>query len=235
MRKIIIICISLWIALAAQAQSERLDYYQHTKTVWANGNVETQSGNNGQFVHRTKINGGPRCYDATRSGLDHLNGMLSYIGTNNGNEVYKGTSYWGNGTIYQFDDERGYLNVKDSNGNVYVFKRTSAPAGRSQSSYLKKGASAEGWDAIAEWNKIHNPITNDDGSNSRSTPEKKNQTTNSNNNNTRRCGYCHGNKWVRAHVGVSGFGIDNTKKKCTTCGEWYLTSCDHWHACPYCK
>lgn len=235
MRNLFIICVSFWIALAAQAQSNRLDYYQHTKTVWANGNVETQSGNNGQFIRRTTMNGGPRCYDATKSGLDHLNGGLSYIGKNNGNEVYKGSSYWGNGTTYQFDDQRGYLNVTDAKGNVYVFKLTSAPAGRTRSSYLKNGASADGWDGIGEWNKIHHPVTNYGETDSKSTSGNQKRTTNTTSTSTRTCGYCNGSKWVRAYVGVGSFGISNKKKKCNTCGEWYSTSSDHWHACPHCK
>ena len=232
MRNLIFICISLWIALTAQAQSERLDYYQHVKTVWSNGNVETQSGEKGQFVVRTKKYAGPRCYDATRSGADHLNGTLSYIGTNNGNEVYKGSSYWGNGSTYQFDDARGYLNVKDANGNIYVFRRSSAPSGRTRSSYLKKGANVDGWNGIDEWNNIHDPVKYDD-TNSNSGEEKR--TITKDKNKTRVCSHCKGAKRVRAHVGVGGFGVNNTKKKCNTCGEWYYTSSDHWHACPYCK
>lgn len=235
MRKLITL-LALFMAVTMCAQSERLDYYQHIKTVRANGSVETLSGNAGQFVKRTRQYAHARCYDATSRGLDHLNGTLSYTGNNGSREVYKGSSYWGAGTIYQFDDEKGYLNVKDANGNVYVFRRTSAPSGRTRSSYLKKGASVDGWDGVSEWNKIqaNNPNNYDNGSSGSSSGSKVNSKK-AGSNSSRTCSHCHGTKRIRAHVGTGGYGVSNKKKKCNTCGEWYDPSCDHWHACPYCK
>lgn len=224
------------LALGMYGQSERLDYYQHIKTVRANGSVETLSGNSGQFVKRTKQYTNARCYDATASGLDHLNGSLSYAGKNGSREVYKGSSYWGSGTTYQFDDDKGYLNVKDAKGNVYVFRRTSPPSGRTRSSYIRKGAAADGWDDIAEWNKIQSNTVNDyDSGSSNSRSGSKRGTKKSSTNSTRTCSHCHGAKRVRTHVGSSSYGVSNKKRKCTTCGTWYDPAFDHWHACPYCK
>lgn len=226
----------MMVAFIASAQSERLDYYQHVKTVGSNGNVETLSGNSGQFVKRTKIDGLPRCYDATSTGLDHCNGTLDYTGMNSGREVYVGRSYWGNNTTYQFDDTNGYLNVRDSSGNVFVFRRTSPPAGRIHSSYLSKGANVDGWDVYAEWNKIQqNSVSGENYSKGSSSTGKNQSKGKSSSNSTRECGYCHGRGRVRAHVGVGGYGVSNKKKKCGTCGEWYNPAHDHWHACPHCK
>lgn len=238
MKSIFLTLIILLFSTTIYAQSERIDYYQHTKTVRANGSVETQSGNNGQFVKRTKINGNPRCFDATSSGLDHLNGILFYIGNNNSREVYKGSSYWGDETTYQFDDANGYLNVKDRNGNVYVFRRASSPSGRTRSSYIKAGAAQDGYDHVAEWNKLQNGNNYGNGSSSSSSGSSsgsRSTTRSGSSSSSRTCGYCHGGKRVRAHVGTSGYGLSNKKNKCSTCGEWYYVSNDHWHACPYCR
>lgn len=234
MKRIFLSLIVILLSSTLFAQSERLDYYQHTKTVKPNGKIETQKGNKGQFVKRTKINGNPRCYDATSSGLDHLNGLLFYIGKNNSREVYKGSSYWGDETTYQFDDVKGYLNVKDRKGNVYVFRRTSSPSGRKRSSYIKPGAAPDGYDHVGEWNKLQggnqNYESGSSGNNSGNSRVKPGSSSSS-----RSCSYCKGSKRVRAHVGVSGYGVSNKKNKCSICGEWYYTSNDHWHACPYCK
>lgn len=216
------------------AQSERLDYYQHTKTVRANGSVENQSGNNGQFVKRTKLNGSPRCFDATSRGLDHLNGLLFYIGQNNSREVYEGKSYWGENSTYQFDDVNGYLNVKDAKGNVYVFRRTSAPSGRTRSSYIISGGAEDGFDHVAEWNKLQNGNSYS-GSGSSGSSSSGSAGRSKSNSSSRSCSYCNGAKRIRAHVGTGGYGTSNKKNKCSTCGEWYYVTTDHWHACPHCK
>ena len=236
MTRVILSLIILLFSTGVYAQSERLDYYQHTKTVRADGKVETQTGNKGQFVKRTKINGNPRCFDATSSGLDHLNGLLFYIGNNNSREVYKGSSYWGDETTYQFDDVKGYLNVKDRKGNVYVFRRASFPPGRTRSSYIKAGAAPDGYDHAAEWNRLQNGNPNYGSESSGSSGSSAGSSgTKPSSSSSRTCSYCPGSKRVRAHVGSSGYGVSNKKNKCSTCGEWYYVTNDHWHACPYCK
>lgn len=235
MRTILITFITL-IAFAMQGQSNRLDYYQHTKTVYANGNVINQDGQKGQFIRRINANGNKMCYDATSSGLDHLNGALFFAGKNNNREVYKGNCFWGNNCTYQFDDVNGYLNIKDSSGNVYVFRRAQAPSGRKHSSYLKSNASVDGYDAAAEWNRIHygEGGTGNQTEINRSNNNQKHKQASSSHS-SRECGYCHGSKRVLAHKGTGSYGVSVKKKKCPTCNEWYDPANDHWHACPYCK
>lgn len=224
----------LTVTLRIQAQSNRLDYYAHVKTVYANGRIVTLSSDKGQFINRTTTDGGARCYDATYNGRDHLNGTLFYVGKNGANEVYKGKSYWGNKSSYQFDDSRGLLNVKDANGNVYVFKRARVPAGKTRSSYLVSGASADGWNAREEWNKLNQGNDNYNQPSGSETSDRQKRTKHSSSS-SRTCGYCHGSKRIRAHVGTGSYGVSNKKQKCSTCGVWYDVSTDHWHACPYCK
>lgn len=49
-----------------------------------------------------------------------------------------------------------------------------------------------------------------------------------------RCGYCNGKGRVKTHIGVSGFGIDNSKYQCQYCKKWLYRSEDHWDICPQC-
>lgn len=219
--------ICLLTAIAAQAQTY---YYAHTKTVYADGRVEVQNGNSGQFVCRTDAYGVKKCYDSTSNGRDHLNGSLFYVGTNNGNEVYKGKSYFGPNTSYQFNDTKGLLNIKDANGNIYVYHRQQAPAGRTRSSLLIPGASLDGYD-IAEHVDPYVPDTPTETTPSRDDKRKKVEHQRSD----RECGYCKGSGRVRASIGVSGYGVSNRKKLCPTCKEYYYVTEDHWHACPQCK
>lgn len=217
--------------VCAEAQTY---YYAHTKTVYPNGRVEVQSGDNGQFVRRENIERLRVCYDCTRSGRNHLNGNLQFVGLNNGNEVYKGKCYFGPNTSYQFDDSKGLLNVKDANGTVYVYRRREAPAGRTRSSLLIPGAAKDGYDFAENMPVVTNPYANEasgsSGSSGTTRRERSTYTTSD-----RSCGYCHGGGRVRAHIGVSGFGVSNEKRKCRVCGEYYFVTCDHWHACPQCK
>ena len=220
----IILCLT---AFALQAQTY---YYAHTKTVYADGRVVEQNGESGQFVCRTSADGPKRCFDSTSSGRNHLNGNLFYVGNNNGNEVYHGKSYFGENTYYQFNDNRGLLNIKDARGNVYVYKRRNAPAGRTRSSLIISGGAPDGWDARDHWVDTTLPV---DGSSSDDDTSRKQKTTNSRSS-SRDCGYCHGGGRVRAHIGTGSYGVKNRYKKCPTCGVRYDVATDHWHECPHC-
>ncbi|MCM1518602.1 MAG: hypothetical protein NC117_08175 [Pseudoflavonifractor sp.] len=223
MRTIVTLIIGM-MAIAAHAQTY---YYAHTKTVYADGRVVEQNGQSGQFVCRTSSDGPKRCFDSTSTGRNHLNGTLYYVGKYNGADEYHGKSYYGENSIYQFNDSRGLLNIKDARGNVYVYKRREAPAGRKNSSLLAAGASRDGWDARDGYVDPIQPVT--------PTPNPKPKPNNPGTTRSRECGYCHGGGRVKAHVGTSSYGTSNRRKKCGTCGQWYDTATDHWHDCPQCK
>lgn len=229
--KIVLTIIFSMVISIANAQTY---YYALTKVVYPNGKTVSHNGQKGQFVRRTSEYGAKMCFDCTSNGRNHLNGNLYFVTIKNDNEIYKGKSYFGENSTYQFNDSKGLMNAVDAKGYIYVFKRTNAPKGRTRSSFLIAGAAQDGWDPLDFYGGVP-PSYDDNTGNSNSTSGG-----NSNNNQTgisgsRTCGYCKGGKRVRAHVGVSTFGVNNSKKKCHTCGEWYDPSCDHWHDCPSCK
>lgn len=217
-------------ALIAQAQ---IEYYAHTKTVYADGRTVNHNGQSGQFICRTSADGPRRCYDCTSNGRNHLNGTLFYTGDNEGNEVYKGKSYFGENSSYQFNNAKGLLNIRDSRGNIYVYRRSQAPAGRFRSSLISSKGEPDGWDPYEH----HNPPAIDTGNNSNSGSNSGSSNRRSGNNRTtssRDCPACGGKGRVCAHVGSSGFGVNNTKRHCNTCGADYYVTENHWHDCPSC-
>lgn len=214
------------VSLAAPAQ---LYYYQHTKTVYAGGRTVVHDGRSGQFVCRTAADGPSRCFDCTSNGRDHLNGTLFYVGKNGSADVYKGKSYYGENSVYQFDDSRGLLNMKDARGNVYVYRRATAPAGRTTSSLIARWATREGWDPrdnyvdpISHDTDPAKPVRNNGG---KKTPARRSGS----------CPTCHGAGRVRTHVGTGGYGQNNRKQHCSVCGKDYFVTTDHWHDCPTCR
>lgn len=220
------ILISILFCLMTIVAQSQTYYYAHTKTVYADGRTVVESGNSGQFVTRQTVDRLKKCFDSTSSGLDHLNGSLFFSGMNNGNEVYKGKCYYGPNCSYQFNDSKGLLNIKDAKGNIYVYKRQQPPVGRTRSSLLISGASENGYD----WTDPYVPEDDVKNDNDRDKKVRNDNSTDS----SRRCGYCHGNGRVRAHVGVSGFGVSNKKNHCSVCGKDYYASENHWHTCPQC-
>lgn len=222
MKKLLIFFLLL---VAVKSSNAQTYYYAHTKTVYSGGRTVSQNGNSGQFVTRTSANGSKRCFDSTSNGRDHLNGTLFYVGNKNGAEVYKGPSYFGENSTYMFNDAKGLLNIKDAKGNVYVYYRKTAPAGRRASSLISSKGSVEGW---SPYDNYVDPIQ----------PKIEKETIDGkdkhNINSYRKCSACNGNGRVRVHVGTGGYGVNNTKRKCATCGKEYFTTTDHWHNCQQC-
>lgn len=222
---IIVLCLAAFLTSNAQTY-----YYALTKIVYANGRTEVQSGNQGQFVHREKNLGQYHCFDSTSTGRNHLNGNLYFIGNKGDMEVFKGKSYWGDESQYKFCDARGLLNVVDASGTTYVFKRTTPPSGRTRSSFLASGASQDGWDVRDNW---VDPSGGQDNTPS-CHPGSESRTRRPSSTSSRTCSVCHGNGRVRANVGTGGFGVNNSKRRCGTCGQEYYVTSDHWHTCPSC-
>lgn len=231
--RIITIVLAFALSLAANAQTY---YYQHTKTVYSNGQVKVESGNKGQFVCRTAVDGPKRCFDSTINGRNHLNGTLFYVGKSGNSDVYKGSSYFGENTVYQFNDSKGLLNIKDSRGNVYVYKRATPPAGKTVSSLISSKGSREGWDARDDYVDPINTATgdNNDASDSKKGGKEKTSPVTPTKD-TGKCPTCKGKGRIRVHIGTGGYGVNNRKIHCNECGKDYFASEDHWHKCPACK
>lgn len=130
MRRILALVVLVVSAVLSQAQDVK--YYRHIKTVSPSGAVTAVAGHKGQFVTRN----GRACYESRPDGTAlQYNGHLILESESGGLVTYSGRSYFGNSS-FVFDDSRGYLNVRGSDGTVYVFQRQAAPAGCTASSYI---------------------------------------------------------------------------------------------------
>ena len=129
-----VLCFSIFFVLLfdSHAQSLRTEYYQWTKIVYKNGTIKTMDGKSGQFVTRHK----QVCYDSDREGFTVSNGSLTLKAKQGNTYMYVGPSYYGTSTSYTFFDGKGILNIKDNEGNVYVYKKATAPSGRKTSSLI---------------------------------------------------------------------------------------------------
>lgn len=124
------------------AQTLRIEYYKWTKTFHKSGKVETKDGKSGQFITRTR----KVCYDSDREGCTVNNGSLTLVNQQGNTSKYTGPSYYGAPTSYTFYDDKGILNIQDRDGNVYVYKKVTAPSGRKTSSLIasKRNSGSEG-------------------------------------------------------------------------------------------
>ena len=198
------------VSQATSAQTLRIEYYQWTKTYYKGGKVKTEDGKSGQFITRTK----KVCYDSDQEGCTVNNGSLTLVNQQGNTSKYTGPSYYGTPTSYTFYDDKGILNIQDRDGNVYVYKRTTAPSGRKTSSLIaSKRSSGSGGGSSGSAVYIP-PVSTGSSSSSGSSHTKTRKT----------CAVCNGTGRV---VKGSMASIGKYKKYCSECGREVDSS--HYH------
>ncbi|MCM1441903.1 MAG: hypothetical protein NC131_22230 [Roseburia sp.] len=119
--------------LVAGAQAQRqTEYFRLIKKIGIDGAATPYAEQAGQFI--TRIDG--LCFDSDINGRNAGNGILNMYDRRGSQSVYAGSSFWGPDSRYRFDDSRGMLNVKTAEGEVYVFRRETPPAGCNWPSFL---------------------------------------------------------------------------------------------------
>lgn len=121
------------------SQTYNIEYYQ-LKKVKLNGATSTISGDYGIFTTRVK----QICYDSRSDGSDNYMGNLKFEKQSNGLSYYKGKCYLDNNCYYIFNDSKGVLNISLSNGDVYVYHKTTPSSGRTNGIYYSPGNSNGG-------------------------------------------------------------------------------------------
>lgn len=121
------------------ASSQEVAYY---KLIRANENKNVSGGQFITFV-------GEQCFESSKYGVSVENGKL-LLNKNYSNSryiVYQGSSYWGSSTTFKFNADKSVLNVTLDNGDIYVYKRDTPPAGQTTCSLIRKkngGSSSSG-------------------------------------------------------------------------------------------
>lgn len=211
------------------------NYYKQIKVVKNNQTIA--SGNGGQFISFFA----DICYDSNNKGVTVNNGQLErvsksgYVYTK-----YKGKSYWGEVT-YQFTNDLQKLAVIKSDGTIYVYQRSTPPAGVVTSSLIKSKSSGGGTAVGYAQPQNYYPPTNYGSGNSSTTNSSQSitqQSTNTQNQKSRhKCHYCNGtgDKIIDPSRNVPQFGLsDDVKEYCSKCGQYFKKGTHAHITCGHC-
>lgn len=220
-------------SLTASAQTTY--YYKLTKKK-VNG-VVSENVSGGQFITITKNTN--ICYESDKNGFSVNHGRMDYKSTNeSGIRLYEGASYYGDYTMLLFKSDYSSFNIKTMNGDVYVYKRATPPAGATTCSLIRKpesssSSSSGGYvpPASAYQPVILPPTTYPSSSSSSSTSTSSSSSrTTTTTPAKRECIRCHGTGRQEYNDGVC-FGLDT--KYCNECHK--TVPCGHYHStCQLC-
>ena len=126
--------IFLFVVFNLPLYAQYADYYRLTKTV--KEGVVSVKVSGGQFIRIS----GKECFETNMYGVPVGHGSLKYSKTysDQNKSVYVGSSYWGDNTTFVFNSDKSKLIVVESNGNNYVYKRSTPPAGVTTCSLIRK-------------------------------------------------------------------------------------------------
>lgn len=225
-----VLAISVFASTAAIAQTY---YYKLVKKV-ENG-VTSTSVSGGLFISFTSN----ACYESDKNGFSVDNGSLKYTSEENGIKNYVGTSYWGN-AVFRFNADKSRLNVVvTKNESIYVYERSTAPAGVTTCSLIKEKQNSGGGVIIDPVN----PYWADNGgyiadTNQSTFGNDNSVSTNSSNQRqptTRQCPYCNGKGRIERNSYPAMYGTTDYQVYCNECGRYFNRSTGHSHvSCSHC-
>lgn len=228
MNKIIFVAILLFV-IPTYSFSQKTQYYKLVRIIENNVSITDTEG--GQFL--TFID--DICYESDNKGLGVGHGILrlnkNY--SNSSFKIYIGSSYWGNAVTFKFKSDLSVLNVVTDEGDVYVYKRQTAPINVATCSLIRKSKIKGNNDCSP----LVQPIY---GSTNGQSISNNNSNTNSVSTNIpviksrepKKCGACNGRGWVPETKGVASLGQPD--KWCNECNK--TVPANHYHTtCPSCK
>lgn len=231
-RYILLYILSIMSVFAALGQE--VLYYALTKKMH-NGTTSTNVSG-GQFI--TFIDN--ICYESNKKGIGVGHGTLklnkSY--SNYNYKFYMGSSYWGDAATFKFKSDLSVLNVVLENGDVYVYKRQTAPSSVTACSLIRKRGGSSGSSGTYSPSYPNNGyggsyIPNNGSSSSSS---RRQNTTPSRNQPTKHtCSLCNGQRRIVKDTYPSLYGQSDYQIKCNECGGYFMRSTGHTHiTCPQC-
>ncbi len=225
---LLIVCISYIFTIHAQV---KCFYYALTKKV-QNG-ISSTNVSGGQFI--TFFN--EVCYESNKKGIGvgHGNLQLNKNYSDSDFKVYMGGSYWGNEATFKFKSDLSVLNVILESGEVYVYKRQSAPSSITTCSLIRKRTkenSGGGYTPVYQPNPVYSGSSNTPTTSS--TP-RQNTTSAKRQPNKHTCSLCRGQKRIVKDTYPSLYGTKDYQVKCNECGGYFMRSTGHTHiTCPQC-
>lgn len=220
--------ILLFVGTTVVAQDVR--YYMLTRT--RKNGVDNRNVSGGQFISFMS----DICYESNKKGVGVGHGSLARNKdySNSQYTIYQGSSYWGTSTTFKFNADKSVLNVVLDNGDIYVYKRATAPAGQETCSLIRKPGGGGGGGIVMPPASIvvdpYNPT-------SAPTPEPNPDP------NPRKlvyeqvkCSRCNGTGQMAIDTYPPMFGQPDSDVWCSICGRNYKRSRGHSHVtCTECK
>ena len=201
------------------------NYYKQIKVVKNNQTIA--SGNGGQFISFFAA----ICYDSNYKGVTVNNGQLERVSKSGDVYTkYKGKSYWGEVT-YQFTNDLQKLAVIKSDGTIYVYQRSTPPAGVVTSSLIKSKSSGGGTAVGYAQPQNYYPPANYGSGNSTTTTNSSGYTTYESSyvsvdchlcGGSGKCSTCNGKGWYESPFGTGPIAGPNCyggnqSGKCSKC------------------
>lgn len=220
--------------LGSNVSAQSTYYYKLTKKV--NKGVTNTNVSGGQFITFTNN----ACYESDRKGFSVNHGRLDYKYSDSGIKTYVGGSYWGNHAVFLFKSDLSALNVKTEDGEIFVYKRATAPANVETCSLIRKKSSKRNnnneypsYSGVSGY-----PVSGGfNTSVSNSTRKTKDIHSNKNQPVKHTCPRCRGQKKIvhESYAPQFGYGGNDVKSRCNECGQYFLRSTGHSHiTCPQC-
>lgn len=124
----------------AFSSAQDVRYYKLTRKVESGQSSTNVSG--GQFITFTS----DICFESNNHGVGVNHGTLKRNSSYSNSEysTYQGSSYWGKNTTFKFNSDKSVLNVVLENGDVYVYKRATAPTGQETCSLIREKPATSG-------------------------------------------------------------------------------------------
>lgn len=118
----------------ANVSAQNVHFYKLTRKIIDGESCTNVSG--GQFI--TII--GAICFESDKYGIsvNHGNMKRNNAYSNSQYSIYQGSSYWGENTTFKFNSDKSVLNVVLDNGDVYIYKRATAPTRQETCSLIRK-------------------------------------------------------------------------------------------------
>lgn len=206
-------------------KAQNVSYYALTKT--SLNDVVSSNVSGGQFITFM----GDICYESNKKGIGVGHGTLK-LNTSLSNSYYKvyiGNSYWGENAVFKFKKDLSVLNVVLKNGDVYVYKRQTAPLSATTCSLIRGKSSQSGSVSYTSPSPSSSPTYQNNNSS-----YNKSKGKGKINNRHRECSLCHGKKRINRDSPVPVYGNDS-RVRCNECGGFFMRSTGHSHVtCTLC-
>lgn len=231
-RSLFVLLVGIFYTFTIAAQTKCF-YYALTKSV--HNGISSKNVSGGQFI--TFL--GDICYESNKKGIGVGHGKLQ-LNKNYSDydfKIYMGESYWGNETTFKFKSDLSVLNVILENGDVYVYKRQSAPSSVTTCTLIRKRGNSDS--NVNSYIPVYSGTSGYAGSYNtttiNNTPCKNATTTNNRQPTKHTCSLCHGQKRIVKDTYPALYGTTDYKVRCNECGGYFLRSTGHTHiTCPQC-